>query len=201
MVGVVGLETKKLTTMKRSIALLIILSAIACIARQPEKGYRGFTDIGTSTRSVKFLTTPTASYSEMQSYVGFSTTHGYQFNQNIFLGGGLNVEYNINDDMWLAPLYLDMRIDLCFGVFTPFIDARLGYNLTEGSGLYFSPTVGYRFNWDRKVAINLGVGISLYNYQYIFYDASIDMNGNVSQFSGEARSNKVYFSARLGLEF
>lgn len=187
--------------MKRSITLLLLFIAIACVARQPEKGYRGFTDINTSLRSSTFLTTPTASYSEMQSYVGFSTTHGYQFNQYVFFGGGLDVEYNVDYDMWMVPLFINMRTDLCFGVFTPYIDARLGYNLTEGSGIYFSPTIGYRFNWGRKVAINLGAGISLYNYKYEFYDVSVDMNGNVSKFSGEARSNKVYFSARLGFEF
>ena len=58
----------------------------------------------------------------------FTTTHGAQFNNKIFLGGGIG--FCIADDdieSYLAiPVYADFRFDILNKRSTPFVEARAG---------------------------------------------------------------------------
>ena len=68
---------------------------------------------------------------------------------------------NNGDPRMVIPIFAEGRLDATWGKFTPYFSARLGANVAKHGGVYFSPTVGYRFNWDRKTAINLGAGVTL----------------------------------------
>lgn len=146
--------------MKRELISFVILSMcyLSGYTKEPLQGYRGFIEWDNTFGRSNY-------YSESNSildrifYTGIATSHGYQFNHNIFLGTG--IDFTIGYPGSMLPAFIDFRYDLLFGKFTPFGDVRLGYNMTAGGGIYFSPSIGYRFNWGRKVSLNIGIGYTL----------------------------------------
>lgn len=186
--------------MKRLITffMLVIMTVAALSARQPEKGYRGFIDWSNSLGTVDIWY---PGNTETTLYTGLSTSHGYQFNPWLFVGAGIGLERCGKIDSWLAPAYLQGRTDLQFGRFTPFGDIRLGYNLSQGGGLYFSPSIGYRFNWGRKMGINLGVGLTVQRYSYDIFESAF-VNGYQTYVKvGTGHGTKAFFSFRVGIDF
>lgn len=182
--------------------LLILTAAILSVgvfARQPQRGYRGFIDWDNN------LTQYDAWYEgnhKTYYYTGVSTSHGFQFNPNFFLGGGLAVQYNKYSDSYVVPLFLQVRTDQKFGKFTPFGDLRIGYSCTDGGGLYLSPMIGYRFNWGRKVGVNVGVGLTVKGSTIDIFNVAVDINGymQLEQIGTEYRT-KLMFAFRVGFDF
>lgn len=154
----------------------ILLTAICSLARQPERGYRGFVDWTNRIYRHSFPTLNPNQYWSQTNYIpGISTSHGFQFNPWIFAGAGL--DYSLEDngfpgqhsyqlDNFSLSIFADIRTDLQFGKFTPFADVRLGWNASSNGTVYFSPSIGYRFNWGRKVGLNVGVGYTLDSFRY-----------------------------------
>ncbi|MDE5734297.1 MAG: hypothetical protein K2H83_04040, partial [Duncaniella sp.] len=82
--------------MKRiSLILLSLLVCLAVLARQPERGYRGFLDCNNSLTSYTYMYTPEA-HRLTAYYSGISTSHGYQITPVWFVGAGLSVEHSRN---------------------------------------------------------------------------------------------------------
>lgn len=194
--------------MKRTIFLLLAIIAFVHIAeaRQPKRGYRGFLEWSSSVRSdeygTDFVNGTFLTERQTSFYTGISTSHGYQINPMFFIGAGLGIERCGKIDNWVAPVFLQGRIDLKFGKFTPFGDLRLGANLAEGAGVYFSPAIGYRFNWGRKMGVNLGAGLSLAGYRAEHCEISISDQGSFDiQYTGTHNHIRAYFSFRLGIDF
>lgn len=154
----------------------ILLTAICSLARQPERGYRGFVDwTNRIYRNSSPTMTPNQYWSHTNYVPGISTSHGFQFNPWIFAGAGL--DYSLEDngfpghhsyqlDNYFLSIFADIRTDIQLGKFTPFADVRLGVNATSSGTVYFSPSIGYRFNWGRKVGLNVGVGYTLDSFRY-----------------------------------
>ena len=194
--------------MKRTIFLLLTIIAFANVseARQPGQGYRGFLEWSSCVRSDNFGVFDLNGNLKMERqgsfYTGFTTSHGYQINPMFFIGAGLGMERCANLDNWVVPVFIQGRIDLKFGKFTPFGDLRAGANIAEGVGAYISPTIGYRFNWGRKMGVNIGAGLSLAGYKVEHYEGS--MTGPDSyeiQYVGTRHHIRPYFSFRLGIDF
>ena len=184
----------------------IIAFAYVSEARQPKRGYRGFLEWSSSVRSDKYgvfdknwnLTT------ERQGtfYTGFTTSHGYQINPMFFIGAGLGMERCGKLDNWIAPLFIQGRIDFKFGKFTPFGDLRLGANIADGGGIYISPTIGYRYNWGRKMGVNLGIGLSLAGYKAEHYEGTTTGPDSYEiQYVSTEHHINPYFSFRIGIDF
>lgn len=186
--------------MKRYLLLIIsLLPFISSDGRQPKRGYRGFLEWSND------LTT-TASIDGKNSmstfYTGFSTSHGYQVNSWLFAGAGLEYEHCSKIDSNILAPFLHGRTDLKFGSFTPYGDIRLGYNLAGGGGVFFSPNVGYRFNWGRKTGINIGAGVSVTGYKVEIFDIGITPDGYMTfEKTGENHRCKLFFSFRIGFDF
>ncbi len=182
-----------------SIFTLVIFS-LGLYARQPERGYRGFIDWSNTLRSDK-VWLGTGRYTTY--YTGISTTHGAQLNNWLFIGGGIDFEHYSDQDSNLFTPFIEGRADLLFGKFTPFGDIRIGYNLTNTGGIYFSPSIGYRFNWGRKMGINVGVGLSLIGYSLDRYDYTINPDGYyvITGPYGKIHKCNAYFSFRIGIDF
>lgn len=183
-----------------------VLFSPAAEGRQPQRGYRGFIEWSNSMRSDKYgYWNPDFSISgrhETSFYTGVATSHGYQINQLFYVGAGLGLERCGKCDNWIAPLFIDGRVDLKFGRFTPFGDIRLGFNAAEGGGVYFSPTIGYRFNWGRKAGVNIGAGLTLAGYKSEIYSFSYEGPGSYETHYIETKNlNRLYFSFRLGFDF
>ncbi len=189
-------------TMKRY--LFTTLAAVAIwpgiTARQPQKGYRGFVEWSNSVRWEK--TWLEGGSREILFHTGFTTSHGYQINRMFFVGAGLGMERCGKTGNWIAPVFIDGRIDLRLGKFTPFGDIRAGCNLASGAGLYLSPSIGYRFNWGRKAGINIGAALTLAGYKSEHYECWFDAPGSLQiQYVGTRHHMRPYFSFRLGLDF
>lgn len=189
--------------MKRILLLFAIAAvSIGAFALQPQCGYRGFIEWENSTRRYLQLMDPNKK--ELHTYSGVSTSHGYQFNPNFYLGAGLTVQRNNYFNDWILPVFLQVRTDQKFGVFTPFGDMRIGYSLTDGGGIYFSPMVGYRFNWGRKLGINVGLGLTVKQVTYDIYDLVYNENGYwmTSVKTGKkGHYTDTYFSFKIGIDF
>ena len=88
----------------------------------------------------------------------FTTTHGAQFNNKIFLGGG--VGFCVADDdveFYLSiPVYANFRFDILNKKTTPFIEARAGvaFAIEGTTGFYGNISVGGRF---KRFSLSTGV--------------------------------------------
>lgn len=186
--------------MKRiSFILLTLFLSLSVFAKQPEKGYRGFFDWSNSLENYDL--TPVGRVTDY--YTGFSTSHGYQITPWAFTGIGFDLEYFSTGNQFIAAPFFNFRSDFKFSIFTPFADVRIGYNCTDGGGLYFSPSVGYRFNWGRKTGINLGVGLTLKGRKTDIYDFTHgpDYGGTFGDYLGKKTNYQTFFSFRVGIDF
>ncbi len=183
----------------------ILLIAICSFGRQPERGYRGFVDWTNRIYDRK-------SWNQTDYIPGISTSHGYQFNPWLFAGAGLDYslkDIGFSDDhyyqlsSYMLSLFADIRTDLQFGKFTPFADLRIGMNASTDGTVYFSPSIGYRFNWGRKVGINVGVGYTLDSYHHEKYIIGTTPEGwQILVATGEHYNyNQSSFTFRIGIDF
>lgn len=187
--------------MRRLILILfaILSTAAAAWARQPHAGYRGFVEWSNDYRSEA---TWGLGMREGYLYTGVSTSHGYQICPQAFIGAGILLEHCVKLENTVAAAFVHGRTDLKFGRFTPFGEIRLGYYGNEGGGIYFSPAIGYRFNWGRKVGINIGAGLTLQGYKYYKFDIGVSPEGyNTLVYTGQGRSSRAYFSFKIGMDF
>lgn len=192
--------------MKRLLFILVIFLSLAAEARQPSRGYRGFIEWSSSLRSEKFglfdFNGNLYTYRQNTFYTGLTTSHGYQIDSMFFIGAGLGMERCGSIVNWVAPVFLQGRVDLKFGKWTPFGDIRLGANMAEGVGMYFSPSIGYRFNWGRKMGVNIGAGLTLAGYRAEHYDVqSVGPDDFKLQYVGTKHHVRPYFSFRVGIDF
>lgn len=159
--------------------------------------------------STSLIYLPQAS-ADSRLHTGFTTSHGYQFNSWLYVGGGAGCEYNLSwkdytnngDTRLIIPLFAEARLDGKWGRFTPFFSTRIGANLADHGGIYFSPTVGYRFNWGRRSAINLGIGMTLYGYRASSYEHIMHPEGGITLGPiVHYQAHLVRMAFRLGFEF
>lgn len=196
--------------MKRLFLILTIaLSAVGAWGVQPERGYRGFIDWSNFLDiDFSFLNGHGGSTT---IYTGFTTSHGYQFNPWLYVGGGAGFEYNTNwkndrnndgESRFIVPVFAEARLDGKWGRFTPFFSAQLGANVADHGGIYFSPTIGYRFNWGCKSAINLGLGATVFGHRYTSPEHIVLPEGGIIEGPDQHyHGTAVKFTARLGFEF
>lgn len=200
-ISVIRVKSNLYYAMKRVILtiLAVLMMCLIAVARQPERGYRGLIEWSNDLRSMDMWGNGERT---AQLYTGLSTSHGYQFNPWLFIGGGLVYEHCSKLDSHILAPFIHGRTDWQFGKFTPFGDIRAGYNLSQGGGVYFSPNVGYRFNWGRKAGLNIGVGLTVQGYEYGIYEIVVSPEGyNTLLQIGSGHSALSFFSFRIGLDF
>ena len=125
-------------------------------------GYRGFVDIGPS-------------IGDRGVSLDVTTAHGYQFNKNWFLGGGIgliNIIETYYDECgayWgesiSIPLFAKVRFDmLSEKSWTFFAEESIGpsYDIDGGDIYFYSSTmVGVRKRITERIGINFGIGCSI----------------------------------------
>lgn len=178
----------------------VLCSVLDTAAKQPERGYRGFVDWTNDVYGVdNLLGGKTTVF-----YTGVSTSHGYQINPYLFVGAGFGLQFDAKDNHSArVPAFLQARTDLSVGKFTPFVDLRGGYNLTQGGGMYLSPNIGYRFNWGRGMGVNVGLGMSFLENRFDVYNTFIDPVTGYLQYVSVGKVSKKFstFSFRVGIDF
>lgn len=156
--------------------IIVIMLLSGCVwanagGRDPQKGYRGFVE------SESFFV-PNFAFifgdgGSSDFWSGMSTVHGYQLNPHLFIGAGMSCVWMFNDaddmsegtEIKYLPLFADVRTDWRFGRFTPFADLRIGWNLLRHGSFSGALTIGYRFNWGRRVSLNLALGVNMRGYR------------------------------------
>lgn len=149
------------------------------MARKTLKGYKGFVDAG------YLFDTNDSDASKLE----VTTSHGYQFNNYFYLGGGAGVSYFGDRDLIGVPVFLDFRANFINKKITPFADVKAGYTVGDIEGVYTTTGIGVRFSLKGKKAINLkleynyqqsviseGYSYTIGAYRYYYYD-DYNLNG------------------------
>lgn len=133
------------------------------------RGYKGFVEAG----YILDLTDNNANRAEL------STTHGFQFNDYLFVGGGAAFNYYTDADAYSAPVFASFRANFTKKRIAPFADAKLGYSIGDVEGAYATAGIGVRFALARKMALNLKLEYVYQDYGYTSYntDYSESLNG------------------------
>ena len=121
-------------------------------AKNTLRGYKGFVDFG--------YVGDVSDYNA--SKVGVTTSHGYQFNNYLFLGGGVGLDYFTELESVSVPMFANFRANFINKKVTPFADLKAGYSVGDVQGAMVTLGVGVRFSISEKKAINLKLE---YNYQ------------------------------------
>ena len=133
---------------------------------------------------------------------GFYTTHGYQINPRIFVGGGLGVQVhsmnNFNDTAVFVPIYADARFDFpSSGTVTPFVELKIGYSAGDDyNGFHGSSLFGLKFNSGKRVKFNTFLGYTAQKYEYT---TIFTYNGGALSVTDHAFDHN--FVLGLGIEF
>lgn len=107
-------------------------------------GYQGFLEQGSAYRLAD----------KGNTTVGFSTTHGFYFNGNTFIGVGFGIEGG--DGFFAMPLYTAVKYNFGYTKqVTPTAQLRLGSYIGNAVGPYADLAVGFRFGSSRDFAINV----------------------------------------------
>ena len=196
--------------MKRLLLIITLsLATICTYALQPQRGYRAFIDWNNYLNlNIGFIA---GEPGDSKVFTGFTTSHGYQFNSWLYVGGGAGFQYNLDwkkygnndgDCRFIIPVFAEARLDTRWHRFTPYFSLQLGANLADHGGIYCSPTVGYRFNWGRKSAINFGLGASIYGRRHSYPGHIVLPGGGITERpETHYQGTDVKFTARLGFEF
>lgn len=140
--------------------LLASIFSLALSAQEIKRGYRGFLDWQTD-----FFY---EHHKEVECLLGVSTSHGYQFSNHFFLGAGLTVQFATHEFWPRYPFFVHARTDWTIKGIPVYGDLKIGSTLFPnkiyGSDdkFFITPTVGYRWNWGRRVKANFGAGVSLH---------------------------------------
>lgn len=180
----------------------MLIVANVCFAREPRRGYRGFVEWDNSIGQVDLYHSATGETTRDADWlIGLATTHGYQINSHCFTGLGFMLSLSGWPTLML-PVYADFRYDVRFGKFTPYADAKIGYELTH-PGIYFSSTIGYRINCGGKVNINLGLGMTVWGRtEEITKEGSFwDNPPHYGPYTVTKHAADILVSLRIGFDF
>lgn len=161
-----------------------------------QRGYNGYADCG--------YTFGVGPY-RMDRYE-VQTSHGYQFNPYLFIGGGLGLHFTgkFGDSYSIPfvtyrsrqtdlPLFANVRWTILDKRITPYLDTKIGYFVTHNNGLYASAALGCRIYTVGTQAMNVSVGFA---YEELQFD-SWDINAN--PYDHKLGTKGV--SLKLGYEF
>lgn len=130
----------------------------------------------------------------------FLLVNGYRFNHWLSAGIGTGIQVWQVTQQATLPLFADLEVTFMKKTISPYADLRLGYcwGLSEDEvlpkdGVYFSPTVGFRWGMNANTALKLGVG-------YLVQGSKIMQN----PFTPNAFTETTYFHslvAKVAFEF
>ena len=101
-----------------------------------------------------------------------STTHGYQFNNYFFLGGGVALGCYTDMREFMVPVYAAFRVNILNKKVSPYVDGRAGVSFGNSVGVYCPIALGLRIAMDRKTALLIAA-----EYNAGFYDAFLFSQG------------------------
>ena len=142
-----------------------------------------------------------------------NTAHGYQFNPFLFLGAGAGIHFmssyatpgidiplDQRESLVDIPLFGNLRCNFLNKKFSPFVDLKGGYFVTNNGGLYLNVSVGCRYAFKEKMAFNLSMG---YVREQLEFDTFEDFfgYGSMSYYTSGRKLDTEAFSLKVGFEF
>ena len=127
-------------------------------------GYRGFVEVGGGFG---------VGYAG-DGVFSFQTSHGYQCSPYFYLGAGIGLDVHFGYETIFMPIFANIRTNFLNRAITPFFDAKIGYSVVDGMGLYFNPNFGVSFGLNKKAALNLGIGYNMQIADIYYYDYYYD---------------------------
>lgn len=180
--------------MKKTLFLLSFLVLSLSLTAQDiqtvriPSGYQGFLEQGTIYRL----------RDDGNATTGVSTTHGFYFDGNTYVGIGLGIEGG--DGFFSLPVYTAVKYNFAYTkTATPTIQIRLGSYLSEDPGAYADLAVGIRFGSKRSFAVNIMLAASYYepikhSYKTYNYDTHVYETGII-------RCHPSGLGLRVGIEW
>lgn len=186
---------------KLSLLFFVLLSVFAFSLNAQNvsgKCYRGFADFGY-----------TFGLGDCDmGRVELNTSHGYQFNPHFFLGAGVGLHYSYEsevvgvvtsllsdqrDSSIEVPIFANLRANLTETKVSPFVDAKIGTHVTNGSGLYASVSLGCRIATTKKRGINIFVGYTYAKYGFKAVEHTLNSFGidYTRKYAAEGLSLKI----------
>lgn len=172
--------------MKKLLLLLVaVISFNMVSAQSTNSGYKGTIEAGYSFGVGKVT--------EREDKVNLSTSHGYVFNDKVFVGAGVGVYSLPNRSDYFFPLFVDARVNvLDYSDIMPFVGIKTGYSIYSG---YFNKIMDGGF----YIAPQLGVSFRS-PYSDISFNVSAEFNVQHFKFMEEMYSVQG-LALKLGLEF
>ena len=142
--------------MKKLFFVLALFCGMTAFAQQEgvrvPSGYQGFLEEGNCWHFSN----------DLSSTIALSTTHGFYFNGNMYVGIGVGWERN--DDFTMFPFYAAMRyLFTSQKAVSPVVGVRLGSYASTKTGGYADLALGVRFASKRDFAVNLMVAASYFD--------------------------------------
>ena len=149
--------------------MVIVLLLGGAFTSFAQSGYRGFADISLG-----------AGFSDEPGFNAMiSTTHGYQCNGHIFVGGGVGFGYSGAEILgysseelieMMLPIYAAFRYDYSLiSSHSFFANIKAGYDLVADDSVYVSPEFGVRFGRNSSISYNIGLRIDVLYSDYMDY--------------------------------
>lgn len=127
------------------------------------RGYKAFYD-------VNYLFTIYPSDTDTGNSLGFSTSHGFQFNNYLYFGGGIGFNSFFCDGTTrlVVPIFGELRCNFLNRRTTPFVCGRYGYGFGNIHGSYDSLVLGMRLALKNNHSLTAGIE----------YSAQLDISDN-----------------------
>lgn len=95
--------------------------------------------------------------------LGFSTSHGFQFNNHLYFGGGIGFNSFFCDGTTrlVVPIFGELRCNFLNRRTTPFVCGRYGYGFGKIHGSYDSLVLGMRLALKNNHSLTAGVEYSV----------------------------------------
>lgn len=137
---------------KTFLTIVMALFTIVSFAQNDEvtgvripTGYQGFVEIGNTLLHFD---------KNMQTTIQLSTTHGANFNEQLYAGAG--VAFEMNKDYLLVPIYVNFRyLFMSRSIASPVLSMRIGSYFNKQIGGYADLAVGVRFASKRDFAVSM----------------------------------------------
>lgn len=82
-----------------------------------------------------------------------STTHGYQFNNYFFLGGGIAFHCLTDEQEFSMPIFVALKVNILNRRVTPYVETRFGISPVNYVGVFWPSMLGLRIAIDDKTAL------------------------------------------------